>query len=64
MPDSEHAYERREIGRALKDHPERHALTMKIAGDENASRWLNITVEQARAIQDVLDPPDTTPHQF
>lgn len=47
-------YQRAEIERALKDHPERHHLTLKIQGDEGASKWLNVTPQQTRVIRELL----------
>jgi hypothetical protein len=51
-------YERIEIDRALKGHPERHKLSLKITGDENATRWLSVSPAQVRAIRELLADGD------
>lgn len=43
-----------EIGRALKDHPERHLLSLRITGDEGATKLLSVTPAQVRAIRSLL----------
>jgi len=60
MDEYHETYVRGEIQRALAGHPERHALTLKITGDEASSKWLNVTVPQVRAIRELIctDTPD------
>ena len=47
-------YEYREIGLALRNHPEDELLTLKIMGHKNATRWLSVTPEQVRQIREIL----------
>jgi hypothetical protein len=47
-------YKRAEIDVALAGTPEHHHLTVKIYGDEDASKHLNATPEQVRAIREIL----------
>lgn len=49
-----HRYEREQITRALADHPDHHTLMIKIVGDENATKYLNATPAQVRAIREIL----------
>lgn len=48
------AYKRKEINQALFNHPEHHALTVKVVGDTGASKYLNATPAQVRVLREVL----------
>lgn len=63
MDDDTRRYVRREIDRALRDHPADVKLRIKVIGEHGESKWLSVTPDQARAIRDLLTGDLTIGHQ-